>query len=342
MEKAPVKHNRLRRMEKHDYASACIYLITVTTEGRKRVLGSLVGDSANTAEIRPTALGEYVVEAFRKIAAETTMKTGCRVQVLHYQIMPDHFHGILYVRDTLPANYSLGKIVAAWKSNCSHVLWEDSSLCAQNFSSEKSPLFSRGFNDRILFRMGQLQTWIAYLKDNPRRLWLKIHFPNRLRKVYNFSAGKKGHQYTAVGNTFLVTYPERLQVRCHRNLTEEQIQVEVATYLKEARRGTVLVSPFISPAEKAVYEACYKEKLPMIHIVNRGLDGKFIYPSGRDLAGCSEGFLLVLAPYADYSAETAAKRITRAECLNLNDLAADLASIALKCAERDEEGEGLP
>lgn len=338
MEKAPVKHNRLRRMEEHDYTSACIYLITVTTVDRKRVLGSLVGDGPNTAAIAPTALGDYVAEAFRKIAAETTKKTGCRVQVLHYQIMPDHFHGILYVRDTLPADYSLGKIIAAWKSDCSHALWNDSSFCAQYFSSEKPPLFSRGFNDRILFREGQLQTWIAYLNDNPRRLWLKSHFPDRLRKVYNFSAGKKGHPYTAVGNTFLVTYPERLQVRCHRHLTEEQIQEEVATYLKEARRGTVLISPFISPAEKAVYDACYKEKLPMIHIVNRGLDGKFIYPSGRDLTGCSDGFLLVLAPYADYSEETAATRITRAQCLDMNGFAADLANVALKGDEQDEEG----
>ena len=325
-------------MEEHDYTSACIYLITVTTVDRKRVLGSLVGDGPNTAAIAPTALGDFVAEAFRKIAAETTKKTGCRVQVLHYQIMPDHFHGILYVRDTLPADYSLGKIIAAWKSDCSHALWNDSSFCAQYFSSEKPPLFSRGFNDRILFREGQLQTWIAYLNDNPRRLWLKSHFPDRLRKVYNFSAGKKGHPYTAVGNTFLVTYPERLQVRCHRHLTEEQIQEEVATYLKEARRGTVLISPFISPAEKAVYDACYKEKLPMIHIVNRGLDGKFIYPSGRDLTGCSDGFLLVLAPYADYSEETAATRITRAQCLDMNGFAADLANVALKGDERNEEG----
>ena len=338
MEKAPVKHNRLRRMEKHDYTSACIYLITVTTVDRKRVLGSLVGDGPNTAAIVPTSLGDYVAEAFRKIAAETTKKTGCRVQVLHYQIMPDHFHGILYVRDTLPADYSLGKIIAAWKSDCSHALWNDSSFCAQYFSFEKPPLFSRGFNDRILFREGQLQTWIAYLNDNPRRLWLKSHFPDRLRKVYNFSAGKKGHPYTAVGNTFLVTYPERLQVRCHRHLTEEQIQEEVTTYLKEARRGTVLISPFISPAEKAVYDACYKEKLPMIHIVNRGLDGKFIYPSGRDLTGCSDGFLLVLAPYADYSEETAATPITRAQCLDMNGFAADLANVALKGDEQDEEG----
>ena len=46
MEKAPVKHNRLRRMENHDYTLPCIYLITVTTEGRQRLLGTLVGDSA--------------------------------------------------------------------------------------------------------------------------------------------------------------------------------------------------------------------------------------------------------------------------------------------------------
>ena len=337
MEKAPIKHNRLRRMEKHDYTSACIYLITVTTADRKRVLGSLVGERPDTAAIEPTVLGKYVAGAFRRVAAETTKKTGCRVQVLHYQIMPDHFHGILYVRDTLPKEYSLGKIVAAWKSDCTHALWEDSSSCAQYFSSEKPSLFSSGFNDRILFRKGQLQTWIAYLDDNPRRLWLKKHFPDRLRKVYDFKAGKKGHQYTAVGNTFLVTYPERLQVCCHRNLTEKQIEDEVATYLQEARRGTVLISPFISTAEKAVYDACYKEKLPMIHIVNRGLDGKFVYPSGRDLTGCSDGFLLVLAPYADYSAETAAKRITRAQCLNLNEYAADLSNVTLKCDEQDEE-----
>ena len=338
MEKAPVKHNRLRRMENHDYTLPCIYLITVTTEGRQRLLGTLVGDSAATAAIEPTPLGAYVTEAFRQTAAETTKKTSCRIQVLHYQIMPDHFHGILYVRDTLPADYALGKIVAAWKSACSHALW--ASFSSRDLSSEhgtkdlssehgtKAPLFSRGFNDRILFRKGQLKTWVAYLNDNPRRLWLKWHFPDRLRKVYDFSAGKKGHRYTAVGNTFLVTYPERLQVRCHRNLTEEQIQQEVEKYLKEAHRGTVL----ISPAEKAVYEACYQEKLPMIHIVNRGLDGKFNYPSGRDLSGCSDGFMLVLAPYADYSSETAAARITRAQCLDMNAYAADLATITLSIA----------
>ena len=31
-------------------------------------------------------------------------------------------------------------------------------------------LFARGYNDKLLLREGQLETWIHYLNDNPRRL----------------------------------------------------------------------------------------------------------------------------------------------------------------------------
>ena len=204
-----------------------------------------------------------------------------------------------------------------------------SSLGAPLSKAESAALFNPGFNDKILFHEGQLQNWIEYLHDNPRRLWLKVHYPDRLRKIYDFIVGKRGHRYTAVGNTFFVRYPDLAQVRCHRNLTEAEIQKEVSHYLSLARQGIVLVSPFISPAEKAVYDACYKEKLRMIHIVNRGLDGQFVYPTGRDLQGCVEGFLLVLAPYTEYSDETREARISRAQCLNMNDYAADIATFAI-------------
>ena len=36
--------------------------------------------------------------------------------------------------------------------------------------------------------------------------------------------------------------------------------------------------------------------------------------------------MLVLAPYADYSAETAETRITRSQCLDMNGYAADLST----------------
>lgn len=95
-------------------------------------------------------------------------------------------------------------------------------------------------------------------------------------------------------------------------------------------------SPFISPAEKAVYHACYKEKRYMIHLVNRSLDGKFVYPTGADFKACTEGFLLVLAPYGDDHIETHEARISRAQCLSLNDFAADLSTNSKKDEEIEE------
>ena len=358
--RAPIKHNMHRRKTGHDYSRPGAYLITVETTDRQRLLGTLQGDSPNTAQIAPTTLGETVIAEFRAIERKVQESAGCQVQVLQYQLMPDHFHGILYIREQLPQGWHLGKIIGAWKGACSRAYWEaspspaSSSVSSQLLSppsssasssvssplssppsssasvgvspQERSPLFSAGYNDRPLTAPGQLQGWISYLRDNPRRLWLKHHYPDRLRKVYNFTIGDSQTRYTAVGNTFLLKYPERQQVRCHRNLTEEQIHNEVNHYLHIARRGVVLVSPFISPAEKAVYEACYKEQLPMVRLVKRALDGKFVYPQGRDFDACAQGFLVVLAPFATGSENAADLRISRTQCLTLNDCAAELAS----------------
>ena len=103
---APIKHNRLRRKNGHDYAGVCIYLISVNVANRQRLLGTLVGNTPDEAHIEPSPLGEYIAAAFRNMADIVTAKTGSCVQVLQYQIMPDHFHGILYVRDPLPDGWN--------------------------------------------------------------------------------------------------------------------------------------------------------------------------------------------------------------------------------------------
>lgn len=322
--------NYLQRKIGHDYTAPSAYLITVVTQDRRPLLGSLVGKSAAEAAIDATVLGKQVIAAFYDIEKKVKEKTGCDVQVVQYQLMPDHFHGILYVKEKLPKEWHLGRIISGWKGACSRAYTRDVNeseltlLQGNVLEDGVLTLFEKGYNDRPLVSKGQLQGWIQYLRDNPRRLWLKKHQPDMLRKVYEFEAGAKGRRFTAVGNTFFVTYPEIAQVRCHRNLSEEEIQKEVAHYMGLARSGVILVSPFISPAEKAVYEACYKEKLRMIRIVSRALDGKFMYPSGRDFDGCVAGFLLVLAPYMAGDEHTAAKRISRSQCLDMNDIAAEL------------------
>lgn len=317
--------NYLQRKIGHDYTAPSAYLITVVTHDRVPLLGSLVGSAASEAAIDATILGKQVIAAFYDIEKKVKEKTGCDVQVVQYQLMPDHFHGILYVKDKLPKDWHLGRIISGWKGACSRAYTRDVNGSELTLlQGDVLTLFEKGYNDRPLVSKGQLQGWIQYLRDNPRRLWLKRHQPDMLRKIYEFEEGANGRRFTAVGNTFFVTYPEIAQVRCHRNLSEEEIQMEVAHYLGLARNGVILVSPFISPAEKAVYEACYKEKLRMIRIVSRALDGQFVYPTGRDFDGCAAGFLLVLAPYMAGDEHTAAKRISRSQCLDMNAIAAEL------------------
>jgi hypothetical protein len=60
------KPSMLRRRIGHDYESRCIYLVTLTVEGRRPLLGRLVGDanaekgSAEAPKIVLSPLGEKV------------------------------------------------------------------------------------------------------------------------------------------------------------------------------------------------------------------------------------------------------------------------------------------
>ena len=217
--------NYLQRKIGHDYTAPSAYLITVVTQDRRPLLGSLVGKSASEAAIDATILGKQVIAAFYDIEKKVKEMTGGDVQVVQYQLMPDHFHGILYVKDELPKNWHLGRIISGWKGACSRAYTRDVNESELTLlQGNVLTLFEKGYNDRPLVSKGQLQGWIQYLRDNPRRLWLKKHQPDMLRKVYEFEAGAKGRRFTAVGNTFFVTYPEMAQVRCHRNLSEEEIQ----------------------------------------------------------------------------------------------------------------------
>ena len=50
---------QIQRCSNHDYKSPCIYMLTVTVEGRRPLLGKVAGD-AHTAYIELTPLGVTV------------------------------------------------------------------------------------------------------------------------------------------------------------------------------------------------------------------------------------------------------------------------------------------
>lgn len=106
--------------------------------------------------------------------------------------MPDHFHGVLYIKEELPKSWSLGKIIGAWKGACSRAYWRNTSS-TRSIRSES--LFEPGFHDRILHGKGQMQRWITYLHDNPRRLAIKREKPDLFRI----------HQQTSIRGVYCTT-----------------------------------------------------------------------------------------------------------------------------------------
>lgn len=99
-------------------------MITVVTTNRHPLLGHIHGDTADSAHIVPTGLGAAVIALFYDIEKQVLDRTGKTIQIVQYQLMPDHFHGVIYVRDPLPAGWQLGRIIAGWKGACSRAFWQ--------------------------------------------------------------------------------------------------------------------------------------------------------------------------------------------------------------------------
>ena len=188
----------------------------------------------------------------------------------------------------------------------------------QLLSASKPRLFALGYNDLLLKSYDELQRWKHYLADNPRRLLLKRARPEFLRPRFNMERG--GYTFAALGNLELLDSPCRLQVRVSRRCTSAQVREEVARYLAAAREGAVLVSPSISPGEKAVMRAAFDARLPLIVLVENGFT-PLTKPRGEQFDACAAGRLLLLAPWEHHNDRRA---ITVQQCQQLNLMATAL------------------
>ena len=361
------KPSMLRRCVGHDYTERQIYMITMVTEGRRPLFGQVVGrsDAPTGSEEEPrmvlSELGQRVAKEWW--AAEQHHP---EIKVVALQMMPDHLHGILFVKEKMEK--PLGMALRGFKQSCNKHFREmggwscvnnatygtalatqqtgrvalatqhtgqvalatqhtELALATQHTEQGQVKrdrrgedrthglLFARGYNDKLLLRKGQLRAWIRYLEDNPRRLLMKREHPDLFRVQRNVEAA--GITFSAIGNRFLLSKPERIQVQCSRSLTETEIQAKVTKYLAAARQGAVLVSPAISPGEKAVMRAAFDEGHPLIFLQENGFTD-LAKPGGTRMEACADGRLLILAPWEHHNEKVA---IDRGQCLELNEIA---------------------
>ena len=298
-----------------------MYMVTMVTEERKPLFGKVVGrseavePSADVPHIELSPLGKAVEQIWQTIGSHHP-----EVKVVGLQMMPDHLHAILFVMEKMKR--PLGKVLLGVKQACNQAFREVMPVAfvavAQQHagkSRENGLLFAKGFNDQILLREGQLERWLNYLKDNPRRLLMKRENPDLFRVQRGLEYA--GQSFSAIGNRFLLERPIKVQVQCSRSISETDLQAKQAECLRAARQGAVLVSPAISQGEKVIMRAAFEEGLPLIYLQENGFTD-LAKPGGKRMDACASGQLLILAPWEHHNQRIAIKR---GQCLQLNEMA---------------------
>lgn len=289
--------NRILRAPWHDYTQRCIYMITLNKNPLMENFGILQGDyriptgQKGAAFISSTALGKAIKSTLRRFNS-----TEPNVRVLQYALMPDHLHILLFVE--YPTEDTLGKIIARFKIEV-------------NKASGITGVFAKGFNDQILKSSRSLAVLYRYLRENARRLAVRRARPEFFRRVNALEIG--GKTFQAYGNFQLLDCPFKEQVIVHRADSSETRQKNREQWLYTAANGGVLVSPFISPAEKEIRKEAEEAGGRFILIISEPM-GERYKPAGRDFELCEAGRLLIVS--ANLPGD-----LSRQTCLTMNTLA---------------------
>jgi hypothetical protein len=111
------KPSMKRRANGHDYTERRFYMITLETEGRLPLFGHLAGNpfaeagSSDAPHIVLSELGKAVQDEWFSIPAFYP-----QIDVIALQMMPDHMHGILFVKAPIPVH--LGQVITGFKAGC--------------------------------------------------------------------------------------------------------------------------------------------------------------------------------------------------------------------------------
>lgn len=337
-----------------------LYHITLTIPDRQPLLGSLVvpeGDPSK-ARVSRTALGNALVDCLMTIPHYHP-----EVQVLHFCLMPDHLHAVLYVRRTMPKG--IGALVRGfWQAakklgRASSILpndirgnYQEEGDTRQSLRKETARLeamvasLREEMGDEAYYRLApvftempfirpmghntQLPNTIRYIDMNPQRLATKRLKPGYFRVQRELAIG--GRSYDGVGNTTLLMAGHFEAVHVHRTMVEaaehgdgEPLRNYMNSCVLKARKGIVMVSPFISPHEKQVMHVLLREQRPFICLTDNGFRD-YYKPTDALFDACASGRLLILSPWAF---DAGKRHISRADCIALNCMAEEICHDAL-------------
>ena len=330
------------------WKGAGLYHVTLTIPSRDPLLGALVipDNAPKQARVDILPLGRALLD----IQQNHLPSFYPEIQILHYCLMPDHLHVVWYVRKAMPRGIQAavrGFWQMAKKAGRAYVYL--SSIIPELNSGENKkigaimetlrdeigadtydalpPIFTQMPFLRPMGHKDQLPTTIRYIDMNPQRLATKRLMPGLFRVQEGIEIA--GRKYSSVGNVALLQANRYMPVHV-RHMWEEAAEHGEDKQLRDymngcvlaARKGTVMVSPFISEKEKAVMAVLLNEKLPFIYIADNGFR-EYYKPQDNLFDAVAQKLVLILSPW-EYDPHK--KHISRTECVAMNAMAEEIAT----------------
>jgi REP element-mobilizing transposase RayT len=287
-----------KRMYVHDYTRVGFYMITILTAGRRRLFGECADNLVQLSDA-----GEIVKRRWKDIPAHRpAIETNTLV------VMPDHVHGIVYVKEPLPK--SVGQTIRGFKSGATSEL-------RKHFMDPALEIWEEGYHDRVIMNSDTLRAERHYIHDNPRRYCVRKANPEMFVRVNRMehSCLPRGTDWAGFGNLFLLDKPDMMPVQVSRSVSAPELAARKVEALEQAWRGSVMVSPFISPGEKEIAHAVMEREYGSLILIRAEGFPPLYKPSGAYFDLCARGRLLVLSPVA----HTGRKQdLTRERCLQMN------------------------
>lgn len=167
MNELPKRKNT--RLKEFDYSQSRYYFVTICLKDRKEFFSHII----NT-DLILTEYGKILDEVWRSLPKYYN------VELDYYVIMPDHFHGILILDNTLTVKndkedkqFSLSEIIGKYKSYSARKIREILQM-GDKFEWQKS------FYDRIIRNESELYNIRKYIKENPLRWDIERNNPENL------------------------------------------------------------------------------------------------------------------------------------------------------------------
>jgi REP element-mobilizing transposase RayT len=181
-----IHHRRSIRLQEYDYSQVGAYFVTMVTWQRESLFGKVVN-------------GEMLMNKFGKIVEWEWLDLPKRLSYVglgSHMVMPNHFHGILFIHETVgatrhgqtislsgkepsptsisegmdgsplphgPKPASLGAIIAQFKSRVTKRIWKSPEF-------KNTPIWQRNYYEHIIRDEKDLQNKTDYIEANPL-LW---------------------------------------------------------------------------------------------------------------------------------------------------------------------------